>query len=158
MRSRMIYCLLAAIIICGIPGLVQARSTETGPKANCITATAQRHIDARHFDAAAKVVRHALTAAPSNPDLRMQMGVIQRSTGQYAEARKQFRFAMTNRDKDRHWVAKCYAEIGKCWELDGDSREAILQYQLALATVPDFHDAEVGIKRTVAMSQRTPNK
>ena len=101
MRSKVIYYLLAAAIICGIPGLIQARSTETGPKPNCIVSAAQRHIDARQFSAATKIVRHALTASPSNPELRMQLGIIYRSTGEYTEARKQFRSAMAALDKNK---------------------------------------------------------
>ena len=141
---------IVGILICGLCATASAEPAAHGAPATCVLSTAQHHLDAGRIQSAFQVLRHAIGSRPADADIRLHLGIAYRRSGDYVEARKHVRMALQVRDKDRLWLARCYTELARCWELEGDSEEAIMAYRLALGAHPGYRDAEFGIGRATA--------
>jgi len=141
---------LVVVLVCGLGVTAAAEPAQEVRPASCVLSTAQHHLDAGRIESAFQVLRHAIGARPADADIRLHLGIAYRRSGEYAEARKHVKMALQVRDKDRLWLAQCYTELARCWELQGNSEEAIMAYQMALGAHPGYRDAKFGIGRATA--------
>jgi len=118
--------------------------------ADSLIAEASKAIEGGQFEAAAKQLNIVLARESTNTQARFGLATAYREMGWLLSARRHFRLALSGDPNNARWVARCRVQIGRCWELAGDYREALAEYQLALKADPTYGDAEAGRTRALA--------
>ena len=110
-------------------------------------AQAKGELAAGNYKGAAQLYRKALAIQPRQAEARFALGETYRQWGKNYEARRNFRLAMSSRPADKSWEGRCRMKVASCWEASGHDRQAMLEYQLALAANPQLAEARVASKR-----------
>jgi tetratricopeptide (TPR) repeat protein len=140
-----------AVLLCAaLAGPVMASEPARTFNADSLITEAQKAMAKGEFESAAKKLNIVLARESRHNEARYQLAAAYLEMGRLHSARRHFRLALSEDPGNAEWVARCRVQIGRCWELAGDYREALTEYQMALKAKPTFTDAEAGCTRALA--------
>jgi Tfp pilus assembly protein PilF len=142
--------LLALLFWAALAGGADAGLPKRTVNADSLIAEASKAIEGGQFEDAARQFNVVLARESGNTQARFGLATAYREMGWLLFARRHYRLALSGDPKNARWVARCRVQIGLCWELAGDYREALAEYQLALKADPAYGDAEAGRTRALA--------
>jgi tetratricopeptide (TPR) repeat protein len=154
MRMRLGHRGLSAVLLCAaLAGPALAGEPVRAYNADSLMAEAEKAMAKGEYESAAKKLNIVLARESRHNQARYRLAEAYLELGRLHSARRHFRLALSGNPDNAEWVANCRVQIGRTWELAGDYREALTEYQLALKAKPTYTDAVAG--RTRALAQKS---
>ena len=108
---------------------------------------ARSTVDSGRLDDAERLYRKALCLKPGHAVARFELGSCYMDMGRSYDARRSFRLALSARAGDEGWEGRCRLAIARTWEESHDWKQALHEYELALAADSTLTEARAATER-----------